>query len=119
MARFDDSAVTARGASSRLLEGSDALAGRIVLAKTDQSELTERRHDAALGNTHARRTGGPAGIALPGKLGAPAELARRRREPMLQRTAQSGFGTDPAQQHDLTARLHHTGELVQRAFGIR
>src|SRR5215470_3716123 len=118
MARFDDSAVTARGASSRLLEGADALARRIVLAKADEGELTERRHGAALGNTHARRAGGPAGIALPGELGAPAELARRGGEPMLQRAAQSGFGADPAQQHDLTARLHHASELVQRALGI-
>src|SRR5262245_60180008 len=87
---------------------------RSALAEADQREMPERRHGAALDQVNAVGAPRPFGVTRPGELGAPAELARRRREPMLQRAPQAGFRADAADQDDLAAGLEHASELVER-----
>src|SRR5271165_5084543 len=94
-------------------------ARRALLAEADQREMPERRHRAALDEVHAGGLIGPPRVALEGKFGAPAELARGRLKPMLERTAQTGLGPDTADQHNLAARLEHAGKLVERRLRIR
>src|SRR5690242_5941117 len=81
--------------------------------------MTERGHRAALDQPYAVGARGPALEPRPGELRAPAELARRRIEPLLESTAQPGFGADAAHQDDLAAGPEHPRELVERRLRVR
>ena len=80
--------------------------------------MSEWRNGAALDQMDVRRAGQPAGIALPRKFGPPAELARCRREPVLDGVAQPCFGADAGKDDKLAARLQHAREFVERCFWI-
>src|SRR5918996_2514902 len=95
------------------------VAGALFLAEPDQGELAKWRHGAAFDQAHPLGAGGPGGVSLPRELGTPTELAGGRRKPMLQRAPQPRLRADPADQHDLAARLEDARELVERALGIR
>src|SRR6185437_13698446 len=84
-----------------------------------EREMAERWHGATLDQANPSRALRPLCVALEGELGAPAKLARRRREPMLERATQTCLGTDAADQDDLTARLENARELVERGFRMR
>src|SRR5271170_2699547 len=60
-----------------------------LLAEADQREVSERRHGAPLDQRHALGARRPGGVTRKGEFGTPAELARRRLEPMLERPAQA------------------------------
>ena len=81
--------------------------------------MSEGRHGAPLDQLHPIRLSRPLGVAFEGKLRAPAQFARCRRKPPLQRTPQPRFGPDAADQDDLSARLQDAGEFVERGFGVR
>ena len=101
-----------------------ALAGEIrplgaaLLEEADEREVAERRHGAALDQANAVRPFRPLGVAFERELGAPAELARRRRKQVLESAPRTGFGTDAADQDDLTARLQNPRELIERRLRI-
>src|SRR5690242_891702 len=89
-----------------------------ALAEADQREVPERRYRAAFDQLHAVRTFGPFREYRPGEIGAPPEPARQRRHGLFDPAAQAGLGADPAQQHDLTARLEQAGEFVEGSLGV-
>src|SRR5262245_59767802 len=69
-----------------------------ALGKANEREMPERRHRPAFDQLDVPGLRRPAGIALERKFGAPAELARRRREPLLERAAETRFRADAAHQ---------------------
>src|SRR6516225_3264333 len=92
--------------------------GTALLEEADEREMAERRHGAALDQANPLRLFRPPCVTLERKLRTPAELARRRCEPVLERAPESRFGTDAANQDDLTARLEDPCELIKRCFRI-
>src|SRR5258708_14142135 len=80
-----------------------AYCGFPALGEADKGEVAERRHSAPFRQPHVIGAVGPIRIALPRKLGAPAEFPRCWSEPFLQRPPQSGFRAHAAYQHDLAA----------------
>src|SRR5690349_6716759 len=97
--------------------GGFCFAGR-TLPEADERKMTERRDRTALNKMDIRRTRGPADIALPRELGAPAKFARRRREEVLDRLARPGLGADTGQDDDFAAGLKHPCELIERRFRV-
>src|SRR5580765_1260638 len=74
---------------------------RTGLGETDEIEVSERRHRAALRHAHVAMARDPPTVALERELGAPAELAHDRLQHVLDVAAQAGFGTDPGHDDDL------------------
>src|SRR5262245_41980413 len=95
-----------------------ATARPLKLCKSNEGEMPERRQGSALHQRNAVGCHGPLRVALPAEVRAPAELARGRRKPPFERTAQSGFRADTADQHDLATGLEHPREFVQRGLRI-
>src|SRR6185312_2321216 len=88
------------------------------LAEADQREMPQRRHRPALDQADAIAFG-PAGEPRPGKLRAPAEAARDRREALLEGPAKPALGAQMIDQDDLAAGLQHADELVERRLRVR
>jgi hypothetical protein len=82
------------------------------------ARVPERGHRPALDQVHAILARGPLGESRPRELGAPAELARDRLEPVLDGPPQARFRADAADQDDLAAGLEHARELVERRLRI-
>src|SRR5215468_7266059 len=78
-----------------------------VLAETDQREMSERWHRPPLDQRNTGRALGPLGEPPPRKFRTPAEPPRDRREPLLERAAQSLLRADMIDQDDLAAGLEH------------
>src|SRR6516165_11555259 len=70
--------------------------GAALLEEANEREMTERRHGAAFDQANAPGLFRPSCIAFEGELSAPAELARRRREPVLESAPHTGFRADAA-----------------------
>ena len=73
--------------------------------EADQREMPERRHRAALDHAHAAvAASAQSRQPRPAEFRPPAEPARQRREPLLERAAQPALGADVIDQDDLAAR---------------
>src|SRR4051794_22080684 len=94
-------------------------AGLVTLGEADEREVPQRRHRAPLDELHLGRLLGPLRVAPPGEFRSPAELARGRCKPALQRTAQPRLRTNAAHQYNLATRLENAGELVECCFRVR
>ena len=80
--------------------------------------MPERRHGAAFDQVHVRALRRPPRITAEGKLRAPAELARRRLEPVFERAPQARLGANAAHQHYFATWLEHARELIEGRFRI-
>src|ERR1700722_7739275 len=77
----------------------------LFFGEANEREMPERRHRAAFEQVNIPCPGRPTLVALEGEVRSPAELTRRRREPMLQRPAKTCLSTDTADQHDFSTRF--------------
>src|SRR6266446_7847101 len=109
----DNMIMTYRVVRPRGRKSSETLCGGgLGLAETNQREVTQGRHRAALDQFYSLGSRRPLRVARPGELGAPAKLTHHRLQPLLDEAPHPGIRTDPAQQDHLAARPQHPGELV-------
>src|ERR1700742_3498955 len=92
-------------------------AGR-MLAEADEREMAKRRHGATFEKIYPPGARDPVRVTLPRNLRPPSKLARRRRDQVLDGAAWPGLGSHAAQEDDLSARLEHAREFVERGFRV-
>ena len=81
--------------------------------------MAERRHGAALQETHAGVTGGPLREALEAEFRPPTQATRNRRKALLEDAPQPHLGAEMVDQDDLAAGFGHARNLVERGLGVR